>query len=154
MKSFTNRRALSSVVTTAMMLTAVAVIGTGVVVWSNYNLRAFENVLVTTASNNTNKINEVPIFENIVFVPYISIIYPDKYVNTTITNVGTIGFKVSSITITDSTHNTPFINSTSVNINPKSSKLLFNKFSWTTGVPVTITVITARGTVISTQVIP
>ena len=63
--SINKRRAISTVVSTALMLTAVAMIGTGVVVWSNYNLRSFENVLVTSASNKTNTINEIPIIENL-----------------------------------------------------------------------------------------
>lgn len=151
MKSFTNRRALSTVVTTAIMLTAVAVIGTGVVTWSNYNLRTFENNLITSASNNTNQISEIPIIENVVFVPYI-VIPPNQYVNTTITNIGTIGLTVKTITITDPTHviSYPIV---SGNINPKSSKLFSNQFPYTQGVPITIQVITARGTIISTQAV-
>jgi hypothetical protein len=153
MKSFTNRRALSSVVTTAMMLTAVAVIGTGVVVWSNSNLKAFETTLVTSASDKTNKINEAPIIENIVFVPYLLGDPATKYVNMTVTNVGTVGFNVTAIKITDGT-TTKSYSITNGGIAPHLSTLFYKPFPWASGIPITITTTTKRGTVTSTQASP
>ena len=151
MKLFTNRRALSTVVTTAIMLTAVSVIGTGVVAWSNYNLRTFENNLVTSASNNTNKINEIPIIENVIFIPYIgSPIPPIEYVNMTVTNVGTTGFTVSTIQITDGTTTNSY-SITNGNIKSHSSVLFSEPFQWQHGIPITITTTTKRGTIMSTQ---
>ena len=152
MKSFTNRRALSSVVTTAMMLTAVAVIGTAVVAWSNSNLKAFETTLVTSASDKTNKINEALIIENVVFVPYIiNPLLP--FVNMTVTNVGTTGFNVTTIQITDGTTTSSY--SITQGAVPKHSSALFSQhFNWHSGIPVTITITTKRGTVISTQASP
>lgn len=152
MTYFVKRRALSTVVTTALMLTAVAVIGTGVVAWSNSNLRTFENNLVTSASNNTNKINEMPIIENVVLVPYI-IIGPTEYVNTTVNNVGTVGINVITITISDY-HQTISYPIASGKINPHSSSLFSEPFQYVSGKTVTIQVITGRGTTISTQVLP
>ena len=48
------RRALSTVVTTAMLLTAVVAIGTGLVAWANTNSRTFESILVSSAADKLN----------------------------------------------------------------------------------------------------
>lgn len=144
---FVKRRALSTVVTTAMLLTAVAVMGTGVVAWSNYNLRSFETNLVTSASNNTNKINEAPIIENVVLDPNPS---GNKLVNVTVTNVGTVGFNVKTITISDSTQSATKTVSGG-NVNPHSSSMFSYAYPWIKGKITTVQVITSRGTVISTQ---
>jgi len=149
MMIFVKRRALSTVVTTALLLTAVAVMGTGVVAWSNYNLRTFETNLVTSASNNTNKINETPIIENIVLVPNYPL-FGINSVNVTVTNVGTIGFNVAKIQISDSTQSITKTVSGG-NITPHSSKLFSYSYQWIHGSITTVQVITARGTIISSQ---
>jgi len=85
-------RALSTVVTTAMLLTAVAVIGTGLVAWSNTNSRTAESILVSSSSEKLNQINEMPKIENVVLFngagPGIN------KINITVSNVGTVGFNV------------------------------------------------------------
>jgi len=144
---FVKRRALSTVVTTALLLTAVAVMGTGVVAWSNYNLRSFETNLVTSASNNTNKINEIPIIENVVLDPNPS---GNKLVNVTITNVGAVGLNVKTIAISDSTQSTTKTVSGG-NIIPHSSSTFSYQYQWINGKITTVQVTTSRGTIISTQ---
>ena len=147
MTYFVKRRALSTVVTTALLLTAVAVMGTGVVAWSNYNLRSFETNLVTSASNNTNKINEIPIIENVVLDPNPS---GNKLVNVTITNVGAVGLNVKTIVISDSTQSTTKTVSGG-NIIPHSSSTFSYQYQWINGKITTVQVTTSRGTIISTQ---
>lgn len=144
------RKGLSTIVTTALMITAVAVIGTGVVVWSNSNLRTFETNLIFSASNNTNKINEVPIIENV--VQYIPPPGPVGKVNVTVTNIGTIGLNVTKITISNPSLTLSFSQKAG-GITPHASQLFGPLgFQWASGVVTTVTVTTARGTVISTQV--
>lgn len=141
------RRAISNVVTSALMLTAVAVIGTGVVVWSNSNLKAYENNLATSASDKTNKINEIPVIENIILDPHPT---GSKLANVTVTNSGTSGFNVTAITLINSTH-TITNKVTNGGISAHSSKLFSYVFKWENGKTTTVQVTTARGTVISTQ---
>jgi hypothetical protein len=149
MRVFLKRRALSTVVTSAILLTAVAVIGTGVVLWSNSNLKSFENTLVTSASDKTNKINEIPIIENVILDPNNG---GSKLVNVTITNSGTIGFNVTQITLNSSA--TTVINKvTNGGIIAHSSKLFSYTFNWVNSRITTVQVTTARGTVISTQAV-
>ncbi|MEO9278184.1 MAG: hypothetical protein ABI340_10455 [Nitrososphaera sp.] len=147
--SHVKRRALSTVVTTAMMLTAVAVIGTGVVLWSNSNLRTFENNLAISASNNTNKINEVPLIEDVQLDPHGG---AKDRVNVTVSNVGNVGFRVTTITISDSGQ-TKVNTVASGNIPIHSSQTFSYSYNWQSNLITTIQVRTARGTVISTQAV-
>ena len=156
--SMKKRRALSTVVTSAIMLTAVAVMGTGVVIWANSNLKTFDTNLSTSASNNLNKINELPIIENVILIPNYNI--NQNAVNVTVSNIGTIGFKVQNITISDSTQKTTFNMKPSDGIikphsywytkDPNTQTPLL--YQWKPGYITTVTITTARGTQISTQV--
>ena len=153
------RRALSTVVTSAILLSFVAMIGTSVVAWSNTNSRAFESILVSSASDSLNKINEMLIIENVVLQSR-CVFFGLNGVNTTITNTGTVGINVTQIKISDSaqtaTYNkTSFLPGPSYNpvIIPKSSKSICIVYPWQTGYLTTVQVTTARGTVLTTQVI-
>jgi len=149
--SMSKRRAISTVVTTAMMLVAVAMIGTGVVAWSNSNLRSYENILVTSASNKTNTINEIPLIENVILDPNPSGV---KLVNVTVTNSGSAGFTVKTITLTDPTQNVVNSVSSGGGISAHTSKLFSYPFNWQNTYFTTVQVTTTRGTTISTQVLP
>ena len=153
------RRALSTVVTSAILLSFVAMIGTSVVAWSNTNSRAFESILVSSASDSLNKINEMLIIENVVLQNRCTAPGTNG-VNITVTNTGTVGINVTQIKISDSaqtaTYNkTSFLPGPSYNpvIIPKSSKSICIVYPWQTGYLTTVQVTTARGTVLTTQVI-
>ncbi len=90
------RRALSTVVTSAILLSAIAVMGTMVVTWANMKLSSQEEALSLTFSDNINKLNEDFIVENVWYD------YVLNNVNVTITNVGIIGLNVTEIKFTDS----------------------------------------------------
>jgi hypothetical protein len=152
------RRALSTVVTTAIMLTAVAAIGTAVVAWSNTSLRTYEFNLATSASDKTNKINEVLIIENVVLQPD-SPILGSNAINITVTNTGTIGFNVTQIQVSDSSSNivkdakacAPKCSPAGAALKPHSSGWFWYPFQWTSNKIVTIQVTTVRGTTVTTQ---
>ena len=155
------RRALSTVVTTAIMLTAVAAIGTAVVAWSNTSLRTYEFNLATSASDKTNKINEVLIIENVVLVPPIAFPVTAAAANITLTNTGTVGLNVTQIKISDSS-NTIFNNNAKVcsyftcstlkeALPPHSSGWFYHSFPWTANKIVTAQATTVRGTTVTTQ---
>ena len=152
------RRALSTVVTSAILLSFVAMIGTSVVAWSNTNSRAFENILVSSASDSLNKINEMLIIENVVLQSK-CVVPSNLGVNTTVTNTGTVGINVTQIKISDSTQTATFKKSDFLPapynpvIMPQSSKSICVLYAWQTGYLTTVQVTTARGTVLTTQVI-
>lgn len=91
-------RGLSTIVTSVMMLSGVAVLGTGVVAWSNSNLSANQEGLNTQLSTSVNKIKESLVIENIWFN-----LTPPRFVNITMNNVGTIGLNVTEIQLGNST---------------------------------------------------
>ena len=90
------KRALSTVVTSAILLSAIAVMGTMVVTWANMKLNSQEEALSLTFTDNINKLNEDFIVENVWYD------YVLNNVNVTITNVGIIGLNVTEIKFTGS----------------------------------------------------
>ena len=90
------RRALSTVVTSVILLSAVAIMGTMVVTWANMKLGSQEEALTVTFNKSINRLNEDFIVE------YVWYDYVLNNVNVTITNVGIIGLNVTEIKFTDS----------------------------------------------------
>jgi len=149
------RRGISTVVETALMLSAVAILGSTLVMWSNSNLGAYETKLGNTANNNANKFNEALSIENAWFCqtkcPHG--ITP-RGANVTLTNVGTIGLNVTQIKL-NSTSTATSISSVNIGLVPGQSYMWgLSSYNWASKKPVTIYVTTARGTIFTTQVTP
>lgn len=146
--SMHSKKGLSTVVTGAIMLSAVAVLGTMVVAWSNTNLFANQQSLEASFSAKYNKINEFIIIENVWFRQM-----PAKAVNITINNAGTVGLNVTQIKLVDSSN--VFTKSiTNGGIAPGKSFDDEIPFAWTNNIPVDITVTTGRGSIFITQELP
>jgi len=147
------RRALSTIVSTTILLTAVVAIGTGVVAWSNTSLRTYESNLSSSASDKTNKINEMLTIENIVFIP------SPLELNITVTNIGTLAVNVTQIQISDpsprmlvqTVSHCISPNCSGNIIYPHSSQWFLIPYTWTSNTATTIAVTTLRGTIITTQ---
>ncbi len=90
------RRALATVVTSAIMMAAVSTLGGAGVVWSQSSLNSQQMEMTDTVSNYVNKINESFVFEYV----YCDADPCDSIV-VVLTNVGDIGFNISEINITD-----------------------------------------------------
>lgn len=142
------RRGLSSIVTSAILLSATVTMGTGLVNWSNSNLASYQKSLSDTYSSNVNKLNENLIVENVWFVSN-----PSKSLNVTITNTGTIGLNVTDIKLVSSAQTTDFkfIHGGIVPENQNSTLLSYN---WQSKVPIQLTVTTSRGSTFTSQVMP
>lgn len=82
--------------TSAILLSAVAVMGSIVVTWANMKLNSQEQALSFTFNDNTNKLNEDFIIE------YVWYDYVLNNVNVTVTNVGILALNVTEIKFTDS----------------------------------------------------
>ena len=155
-----HRRGLTTVVTTALMLTTVAVLGSAIVAWSNGNLKVFETALSTTASNDTNKITENLIIENIVFCHSCNTTDGDNVINVTLTNIGTEGVTVNQIKVNGTTirQYSPNQDSLPADILPKQSYTVSAELptgtTWTSGSLDTITVMTSRDSIYTTQGVP
>src|SRR5260370_16055711 len=99
MRHFKYRRGISTVVTSAILITAVVVIGTVIVMWSNSKLIVFEASLANTTSSSTNQINENLAIENLVFCVNCGSSNSKNVINVTLTNTGTIPVKVTQIKV-------------------------------------------------------
>ena|SRR5690348_13288333 len=159
MRSFVQtRRGLSTVVTTAIMLSAVAVLGTALIGWSNSNLKVFETGLSTSSADKTNKINENLQIENVWFYKNKPILGQNGGVNVTLTNGGTVGLTVTDIKIIDSAKSYDFPQNVAI-LPSKSYSAVGSPFNylayvWHSQVPITISVTTARGLIYTTQAAP
>lgn len=163
-----HRRGLSNVVTSAILLTSVTVLGSGLVAWSNGNLSAFELSLANTSSAATNKINEALLIENVAFqmkgslIPYIP---ANSIVNVTLTNTGTLSLNVTQIQFNNTIIQT-YLSSTGqpvstvlpARILPQQSltvsTILPSPTTWHSKSSSTITVTTARGSIVTIQAAP
>ena len=92
------KRALSTVVASAILLSAVAIMGSLVVGWANMKLNDQELALSLTFNKNINKLNEDFVIENVWYD------YVLNNVNVTITNVGILALNVTEIKFTNSTY--------------------------------------------------
>lgn len=149
-----NRRAISTVVTTVMMLTAVAVMGATLVAWSNGKLIVFESSLANSAANMTNTVNENLFIENIQFClsNCLGGFPPHSGISVTLTNIGTIPVKINLEQI-NSTAYSP-TSALPVTLMPKqSSTLIVNGLNprWQSKDVSTFTFTTSRGSIFTTQ---
>jgi hypothetical protein len=146
-----NRRALANVVTSAIILSAVSIMGVMMLAWSNTNLNTQKQAIEEAYSTQTNKINEDLIFENVWF----STTCPGNCVNVTMSNVGTIGLNVTEMKFTDgiTLSELDIFYYTNAGIVPSGSFSTNATYAWTSGDDIDITVFTDRGNQFTTSVI-
>lgn len=94
-----NRRAIANVVTSAIVISAVSILGVAMLGWSNSNLAIQKQEIEEAFSTQINKINEDLIFDNVWF----SSTCPGKCVNVTMSNVGTLGLNVTEMKFVNGT---------------------------------------------------
>lgn len=171
-----SRRGLSTIVTAGIMLSAVAVLGSAVVSWSNGNLKVFEIALSNTAVNSTNKITENIAIENIAFCSNCGSANSKNVTNVTLTNTGTVSVKITQIQLNSTaitsyyySKSSPYSSSSCpppsgvstclpVTISPKQSYTVSTSLkypaTWGSQKPDIITITTARGSTFTTQAVP
>jgi len=94
MAKHSTRRALATVVSTGILLSAVAVMGSMMVAWSNSIFANEQEEINTIYSEGVNKLNEFLVIEHIWFGTN-----PNKFINLTASNVGNVGLNVTKITL-------------------------------------------------------
>ena len=142
------KRGLSSIVTGAILLSAVAVMGIMIVAWANMNLTKHQQDLDSTFSDNYNKINEKILIEHVWF----NSVGPT--INMTMNNIGTVGLNVTSIQITNitSSQTYSFIH-TNGGITPGGMLSINENFGWIADTPYDILITTGRDSQFKTQVV-
>ncbi|MFB5615084.1 MAG: hypothetical protein ACE5RI_08320 [Candidatus Nitrosomaritimum yanchengensis] len=140
------RRALSAVVTGAILLSAVSVMGITIVAWANSNLQTHQAELDQTFADNHNKINERITVEHIWFGN------TGPSINITMSNTGTLGLNVTEIKVqnTDSGQYSTFSKTDAGII--KGSSISFNEtMTWVSDNPYEISITTNRGNIFKAE---
>jgi archaellum component FlaF (FlaF/FlaG flagellin family) len=146
MAKHTTRRALATVVSTGILLSAVAVMGSMMTAWSNSTFANEQHEMNAAYSDGVNKLNEFLVIENVWFGNN-----PTKFVNVTTSNVGTIGLNVTKITLDNSIDKTNLLITDGgiVSNDYFSTEITYN---WTTTDPIKITITTEKGSIYQTYV--
>jgi len=142
------KRGLSTIVTSAILLSAVAIMGIMVVGWANSNLITHQVKLEETFSDSYNKLNEKMLIEHVWFGN------TGPSINITMNNIGTIGYNVTTIKITNITssqwYSYPYTDSGIVT----GDTLSINQtFGWITNTPYEILITTGRDSQFRTEVL-
>ena len=138
------RRALATVVSTGILLSAVAIMGSMLTAWSNSIFATEQHQLNTVYAEGVNKLNEFLVIEHVWFGDN-----PSKFVNVTMSNVGNVGLNVTKITLDNSIDKTSLLVTDGgiVRGGDFSEKIGYN---WTTTEPIEITVTTEKGSIYQT----
>lgn len=142
-----SRRALSTVVTSAILMSSAAIMGSMLLAWSNENLLTKQNNLELSFNEKMNRLNESLLVESVWFGTNPSV------VNVTLSNSGTIGLNVTEVWIQNSTSQL-FLYFTDGGMTPSTTNGTFSfqeSFYWTTGEVTDFTVFTERGKIYTFQ---
>jgi len=138
------RRGLATVVSTAIILSAISIMGVMLVAWANTNLAAKQMELESSFNTKMNKLNEDLLVENIWFGTSPNI------VNVTMNNVGSIGFNVTKLEIKNST-STMFFTITDGGMAPSEDYSIQETFNWSSGEITDFSIFTDRGNIFAAQ---
>lgn len=140
------RRALATVVTTGILLSAVAVMGSMLTAWSNSIFHNEEHNISAVHDKGINKLNESLIIEHVWFGTN-----PDKFVNVTMSNIGSVGLNVTKITLDNSIDKLD-LKITDGGIVPNNYKSKEIEYNWTSTEPIKISILTEKGSLYQTYV--
>ena len=138
------RRAIATVVSTVILLSAVSIMGVMLVAWANTSLFTKQMELESSFNDKMNKLNEDLLVENIWFGTNPS------FVNITMTNVGSIGFNVTKIQIQNST-DTLLVYYTDGGVPAGEDYSIQETYYWNAGETVDFIVTTNRGNLFTAQ---
>jgi len=140
-----HRRGLATIVTGAIMLSAVGIMGTTAVSWSQANLNAREQVLGSQYSTVINQIKESLVLEHVWYKT------AEQKLKLGLKNTGTIGLTVTEIKIEGTNRQvTPITN---VGIHPNEIYYIDIQYDWL-GDPIDLFVTTDRGSIFRMYVEP
>ncbi len=143
------QRALSDLPSAAMLMFAVAVLGIFLLTWSNQTMSLGAMELTDTFDGSINRLSEEVIIEHIWFGIDTG---STKFVNLTLSNVGTVGITLTEIEFVNSTKT--HIITMSQDVFPDRTYSIVEEYVWISGTATDVTVTTARENAIKTQVSP
>ena len=159
-KSISYRRGLATVVTSAIILSAVSIMGVMLLGYSNTTLLSHQMEIEEVFSTQLNRINEDLFFENIWFATP-SGWMNDNHLNVTLSNIGILGLNVTTIRVTNVTagNTTSFDYPgsgnyyTDMGIHKSAVRSKNVTYPWQSGDELDVLVFTGRGNQFITQVV-
>ena len=144
-----SRRGITTVITSAIMMSAVAILGSSGVVWSQTSLNSQQVEMANSVDDYINKLNESMVYEYV----YCSD-DPCGTIIVVLTNVGDIGLDVTKISISDKTSGFTKIHPVSSGtIMPDNSiAVSINDPTFSSYSVLDVMVETTRGNIIQTQI--
>ena len=150
------RRGLSTVVSSALILSAVSIMGVMLLGWSQTNIAEQKIEMNDVFNTQMNKIREDLIYENVWFATPGGKM-TENHLNVTIANIGILGLNVTSIQVTNvtGTNNTSWSpdNFPDGGIVKSGSKSFNSTYPWQSADELDILVFTNRGNQFITQVV-
>jgi hypothetical protein len=148
-KQTRKRRGLATIVTSAIMMSAVCIMGSAGVVWSQSSLTAQQVEMSNSVDNYSNKLSESMVFEYVYCNDD-----PCETIIVVLTNVGDIGLDISEISISDHTSGFNKIHSVSNGeVMPDGSIAIpINDPSFASHNILDVMTTTSRGNIIQTQI--
>jgi len=154
-RSVSYKRGLATVVTSAIILSAVSIMGVMMLSWSNSTMLTKQMEIEEVFSTQINKINEDILIENIWFATP-SGVMTENHLNATLRNIGILGLNVTTIRVTNVTagNTTSFdYDYTDMGI-MKSATISKNvTYPWQSGDELDFLIFTNRGNQFITQVV-
>ena len=143
------RRGLATVVTSAIMMSAVTILGSSGVVWSQTSLNAQQVEITNSVDSYLNKINETMMYEQV----YCSDVTCGTII-VVLTNEGQVGIDVSQISISDKISGFNKIHpvSSGIIMPEKSIAISINDSSFSSYSILDVMTETSRGNIIQTQI--
>jgi len=143
------RRGLATVITSAIMMSAVAIMGSSGVVWSQTSLNSQQVEMANSVDSYINKLNESLVYEYVYCNDD-----PCGTINVVLTNVGKIGLDVSKISISDKTSGFTKIHpvSSGVIMPDNSIAVSITDPSFSSYIVLDVIAETVRGNIIQTQI--
>ena len=138
------RKALSTVVTSAILMASISIMGVMLVAWSNTNLFNQQMEMESSFNSKMNKLNEGLSIENIWFSA------SSNTFNVTMNNYGYVGLNVTQIKLVNST-DTLIFTITDGGMAPSTDYSFNSTYFWNSGETVDFSITTNRGNVITTQ---
>jgi len=149
------RRGIANVVTSAIILSAVSIMGVMMLGWSNTSMLEQKMEIEEVFSTQMNRINEDLLFENIWFAIPAGVM-SDNHLNVTLSNIGILGLNVTTIRVTNVTSgNTTYFDYDYTDLGIIKSKTISQNvtYQWQSGDELDVLVFTKRGNQYITQVV-
>ena len=151
--TFKHRKGLATIVTSAILLSAVSIMGAAMLGWSQNSIHIQKQEMEDVFNTQANKLSEEILFDNVWFSTTCDYPGPIRCLNVTMSNVGTLGLNVTEMKFVNGTtlENLKTFYYTDGGIVPSGTFTTNATYPWKSGGDFDIIVFTDRGNQFTTQ---